>query len=55
MDLPDNVLEKILGFLPNRMDVATVCKKFYELICQIEKNKYKMKIGSIGNEVSQQS
>ena len=51
-DLPEEVLMKILGFLPNRMDVAPVCKKFYELICKIDKFKYKMIVGSVRNKVN---
>lgn len=51
MDLSDLVLMEVLKFVPNRFEVALVCKKFYELICDIEKNRYKMKIGQSYNEV----
>jgi hypothetical protein len=53
MKIPDEVLMKILAFVPNRFDVAPVCKKFYELICKIDENKYKLKVGAFHNEVSE--
>lgn len=52
MNIPDEVLMKILSFVPNRINIAPVCKKFYELICEIDKNMYKLKVGAFGNEVS---
>lgn len=51
LQLPDNVLTEILSFLPNRFDLALVCKKFYELISESEKNLYKIKVVRRFNEV----
>lgn len=52
MKIPDEALMKILSFVPNRMNISSVCKKFYELICEIDRNQYKMKVGAFGNKVS---
>lgn len=51
LQLPDEVLIEILSFVPNRFEVAQVCKTFYELICIIDKNRYKLKAGVRYNEV----
>lgn len=46
MQFPDEILLNILSFVPKRFEVATVCKKFYELICEIDRNKYVLTIGT---------
>lgn len=52
MMLPDEVLLEILSFVPDRFEVSQVCKKFYELICVIDRNRYKLCIGNYGEKVS---
>lgn len=52
IDLPDKVLAEILSFLPNRFDLAQVCKKFYDVICESDKGRYKLKVGRQFNQVS---
>jgi F-box-like len=36
MFLPDIVLLKILLYLPCRVNVSQVCKRFYELVCEVD-------------------
>lgn len=43
---------EILSFLPNRFEVAPVCKKFYDLICIIDKNRFALKVDELYDEVS---
>lgn len=50
--LPEEVLMEILSFLPNRFEVAPVCKKFYDLICIIDKNRFALKVDELYDEVS---
>lgn len=52
MQLPDEVLTKILNFVPNRFDLAQVCKKFYDLTSEIEKFKFKLALGVRHDKVS---
>lgn len=50
--LPYEVLLEILSFVPDRFTVSQTCKKFYELICVIDKNHYKLIVGKYGDKVS---
>lgn len=43
LQLPDEVLRYVLSFIPYRFEVSQVCKKFYELVCDMDKNKYMLK------------
>lgn len=52
LDLPDEVLLVIFSFVPNRFKASQVCHKFYELVCEIDKNKFVMKIKPDENGVS---
>lgn len=53
LDFPDEILLKIFSFIPNCLtDYTSVCWKFYTLICDIDKFKYKMSIDSRRIEVS---
>lgn len=38
-DLPLEVLENIISYVPQRFDLSQVSKSFYELICEIESSK----------------
>lgn len=51
MQFPDEILVNILSFVPNRFEVASVCRKFYELICKIDSKKYKLNVGRRYGEV----
>lgn len=44
LQLPDEVLRYVLSFIPYRFEVSQVCKKFYELVCDMDKNKYMLKV-----------
>lgn len=38
-DLPLEVLENIISYVPQRFDLSQVSKSFYELTCEIESGK----------------
>lgn len=42
--LPEEILIHIIKFLPNRWNLSQVNCSFYELICKIEENKYRLKL-----------
>lgn len=44
--VPSEVLLHILGFVPERFNIACTCKLLYDLVCLIEKNKRTLKINS---------
>jgi len=44
LDLPDEMLLKILTCVPNRYEASLSCQRFYEMICVIETNKFVMKV-----------
>lgn len=46
-DLPPEVVFHILSYVPIRHNAALVCKKFYEHICAIEKDYYKLTLNSV--------
>lgn len=52
LQLPDEILLKILSFVPKRNEIVLVCKKFYELVCEIDRHKLKINAGNhYGEEV----
>lgn len=51
LQLPEEVLRNILSFVPIRFEVASVCKKIYKIVCDIDKNKYKLNIGKLFDQV----
>jgi hypothetical protein len=53
LDLPSEVLAKVLGFLPLRTNYGAVCRKFYDIICHIDKCKYILKFGATEKSVRQ--
>lgn len=52
LQLPDEILLQILIFVPNRFEVSQVCKKFYEIVCAIEKNRFALSTKTVEDEVS---
>jgi len=42
LDLPDEMLLKILNDVPNRYEASLTCQRFYEMVCVIEANKFVM-------------
>jgi hypothetical protein len=44
--LPDEILEKILKFVPENKHLILTCKKLYSTICQIEKNYRVLRVNS---------
>jgi F-box-like len=40
LELPIEILEKILKYTSNRHNVQLTCRYFYEVVCMIEKNFY---------------
>lgn len=49
LSMPNEVLLHILRFIPNRFIVSQVSKKFYELVCKLEKNRFILKLGTTKN------
>lgn len=45
--LPDECFRKIFKYVdfPSRSNLALVCKRFYELVCDMEKNRHPLEIG----------
>lgn len=39
LELPPEMLHRILLFVPKRHDAALVCRKMYEVVCAVERNK----------------
>lgn len=42
--LPEEILIHVIKFLPNRWNLSLVNWSFYELICKVEANKYRLKL-----------
>jgi F-box-like len=45
--LPSEVLLHIFSFIPNRTNLSYVCLDFYDLVCEIEKNKFRLKLTDV--------
>ena len=43
-ELPTEILLHIFDFIPNRWSLSSVCWDFYEIICEIEREKFVMKL-----------
>ena len=54
-DLPTEVVRYILTFVPTRHQASLVCKEFYEHICSIEKDYYKLELNSVKQLFHRQS
>jgi len=53
LQLPDEILRKILSYVPKKWEVVLVCSKMYETVCAVEMNKFRMKVIEYkANEVS---
>ena len=50
--LPDHVLKKILSLVSCRKNVEIVCKKFYGVVCEIDRFKVKAVISCYERHVS---
>jgi hypothetical protein len=44
--LPDEIMENILKFVPEKYFVMLSCKKLYVLTCQLEKNHRVLRVNS---------
>jgi len=44
LQLPDEILRKILSYVPNRRKAALVCSKMYETVCAVEMNKCRLRV-----------
>lgn len=44
VDLPIEVLLHIFDYIPSRWNLSLVCWNFYEIICEIEKENFAMKL-----------
>jgi len=42
--LPEEILIHIIKFLPNRWNLSLVNWSFYELVCKVEADKYRLKL-----------
>lgn len=43
-DLPYEVLVKVFNYVENRWNLAQVCWKFYEIVCDVERNNLILKL-----------
>lgn len=43
VELPTEMLHRILSFVPNRFNVSLVCRRMYEVVCAVERNKFVLK------------
>lgn len=50
INLPSEVLVKIVKFVPNKTPLKLVCKYFYEIICHIEVKTSRIKIYDDGHD-----
>lgn len=44
LQLPKELLMEILEYVPRRWNVALVCIQFYEVICMLERNLFKLNV-----------
>lgn len=44
LEFPTEILVKILSYIQQRCYLPLVCHRFYEIICLLERNLYKIKI-----------
>lgn len=44
LQFPDLILKKVFKNVPNRWSASRTCKKFYRIVCDIEKFKYQIKV-----------
>ena len=42
----DEILQKIFEYVEDREKVKLTCQRFYKIVCDIEKNKYRMKLNN---------
>lgn len=52
-DFPIEILLHIFGFIPNKWSLSLACWKFYEIICETEKEKFCLKLIDVSNDNSQ--
>lgn len=45
-DMPLKIIRKIVNYVPNRWNLSCTCKNIYEIVCDVEKFKYLLKIDS---------
>ena len=43
-ELPCEVILHIFKFIPNRWNLSMVCCDFYDLVCEVERNKFSLKL-----------
>lgn len=46
-ELPSEVLRNIFKFVPNRWNLALVCWDFYEVVCEVERELFVMKLTDV--------
>lgn len=44
LQLPNELLLRIIKLIPMRFELASVCGKFYEIVCKIEAKKFRISL-----------
>lgn len=42
LQLPNELLMKIIEFVPERFDISMVCVKFHEIVCTLDRKSHKI-------------
>lgn len=50
--LPTELLIEIFRYVPNRWNLSLVCWNFYEIVCEIEKEKFILKLIDVSCTIS---
>lgn len=51
-ELPTEILLEIISYVPSRWNVSLVCWKFYDIVCEIEREEFCMKLIDVSRAIS---
>lgn len=46
-ELPTEVLLEIFNYVPNRWNLTLVCWDFYEIVCEVERERFSMNLTDV--------
>lgn len=50
-ELPTEILLEIISYVPSRWNLSLVCWKFYEIVCEIEREEFCMKLVDVSRAI----
>lgn len=51
VDFSVEILLHIFGFIPNKWNLSLVCWKFYEIVCNIEREQFCLKLIDVSSSL----